>query len=263
MHVTPTELRVVQRGDLLLRFALLDSAAYVLAELPAGGTSGTALELPCREQHWGVVLRGQVELCYGADQRHVLAAGTAFHVPAGETHYFVAERRAVLAGFVPLDDEGPGAIERAVYSPAGAPPSRDEDGYAALGPVIVTKASQPKSVESGAILTEFATMGRWIFCRSTFGQTSGFGSSWCDLPHWGIVVSGSVAIEYENDVEVLSTGDVYLCPSGPPGHKFEVADAATIVDFTPRAAYGEVQRVVDWRPKPAALDTGAGRAVSG
>jgi hypothetical protein len=83
--------------------------------------------------------------------------------------------------------------------------------------------------------------------RSAFGSTSGYNTSWCDLPHWGVVVAGGAAIEYEDDVEVVSAGDFYYCPPGPPGHKLEVADGAVLVDFTPREAVDAGARVSDWR----------------
>jgi len=37
MHVAPVDLRAVQQDGLRLRFALLGSMAYVLAEVPAAG----------------------------------------------------------------------------------------------------------------------------------------------------------------------------------------------------------------------------------
>ena len=68
-------------------------------------------------------------------------------------------------------------------------------------------------------------------------------------PHWGVVTVGSIAIEWEDDVEVVGPGDVFHCPAGPPGHRIEAAEAATIIDFTPvEAARGDA-RVAGWRAK--------------
>jgi uncharacterized cupin superfamily protein len=254
LHVTPTELRVVRRGDLLLRFAMLDRVAYVLAELPGTGTAGTSLEDPCQEPHWGIVLRGDVELERDG-QRQALSAGTAFHVPAGEpAHRFFATGRAVFAGFVPIDRVPDGYVDHL-----------DEHGYQTVtnggrapGPGFGTVAmmSGIGSVRAGLgrVEAEAALMGDWVVCRATFGETTGYGSPWCDLPHWGMVITGGVAIEWENDVEVLSAGDVYACQAGPPGHHLEVADGATVIDFTPRDAFATTDRIADWRPRLPILE---------
>ena len=50
------------------------------------------------------------------------------------------------------------------------------------------------------------------------------------------MTAGRLAIEWEDDVEILSSGDIFHCPAGPPGHRLEAADPATFVDLTPIAA---------------------------
>ncbi len=60
MHVTPSELRILRQDRIQIRFALLGSMAYAVAELPDAGSSGTALEEPCSKPHWGFVLDGDV-----------------------------------------------------------------------------------------------------------------------------------------------------------------------------------------------------------
>ena len=48
------------------------------------------------------------------------------------------------------------------------------------------------------------------------GERSGYTTDWCDAPHWGLVTNGQMAIEWEDDVEILSSGDIFHCPAGPP-----------------------------------------------
>lgn len=261
MHVTPTELRVVRRGDLLLRFAQLGEVAYVLAELPTTGSAGTSLEDSCLEGHWAIVLRGALELRRGS-QTWQLTTGTVFHVPEGAPeHSFRSEERTVFAGFVPFDRIG-----------AAYPDTLPEKGIEVKAPrPDLLSAAKPSmmpglgSVQagSGRVEAEAALMGPWVACRATFGPTSGFGSTWCDLPHWGMVLTGGVAIEWEDDVEVLTAGDVYHCPAGPPGHHLEVADGATLVDFTPREAFAVTDRIVDWRPQLPILEAAAAAEAGG
>jgi mannose-6-phosphate isomerase-like protein (cupin superfamily) len=228
MHITPSELRPAPRRDLTVRSVRLGPVSAVLAELPAGGSAGTTLEQACQRAHWTVVLRGEVELLRGSE-RTELTTGQAFYVPAGQpAHQFRSSRRAVLAGFVPSSDEAEWAI--------GA---------------LCIAGNSPTEPAAGEIHAEALPAGPWVMTRSSFGPTSGFGAGWCDLPHWGVVVSGGGVIEYENDVEVIAAGDLYYCPAGPPGHKLEVADRATFVDFTPRDAFEKSPRVGEWRPVPA------------
>jgi quercetin dioxygenase-like cupin family protein len=254
VHVTPTELRVVNRGDLLLRFALLDRAAYVLAEVPSTGSAGSSLEEACAEGHWAIVLRGQLELEYDGDSR-LLPAGTLFHVPEGPPeHRFRAAERTVFAGFVPIERIG------AAYPDSQLDVAEPSDPLVeGSPPASVTMMPGLGTVQAGLgrVEAEAALMGPWVACRATFGKTSGYGSSWCDLPHWGMVLTGGATIEWEHDVEILTAGDAYYCPAGPPGHHIEVADAATIVDFTPRDAYATTDRVAEWRPRIPILEAAA------
>ena len=90
-------------------------------------------------------------------------------------------------------------------------------------------------------------MSSLVLTRTRMGATSGYTTAWCDLEHWGMVTAGRVAIEWEADVEVLGTGDIYYCPPGPPGHRITAADPATIVDLTPLASLEGTVRVADWR----------------
>ena len=62
-----------------------------------------------------------------------------------------------------------------------------------------------------------------------------------------MVAAGRIAIEWEDDVEVLGTGDIYYCPPGPPGHRITAADPATMVDLTPMTSLETVTRLAEWR----------------
>jgi hypothetical protein len=45
---------------------------------------------------------------------------------------------------------------------------------------------------------------------------------------------------------------VFHTPQGPPGHRFEVSDGATIVDFTPIEVLEGPGRLAEWRQNTAA-----------
>jgi hypothetical protein len=90
-----------------------------------------------------------------------------------------------------------------------------------------------------------------MLTRTRLGRRAGYTSQPCDQPHWGVVIHGSIAIEWEDDVEVVGAGDVFHCPAGPPGHRLEAAEAATIVDFTPVEATRNGGRVAAWRAEAA------------
>jgi hypothetical protein len=121
------------------------------------------------------------------------------------------------------------------------------------GPITLAGAARSIPIAEGRITAQAAAMGTWVFCEARFGATSGYASGWCDLPHWGMVLRGSLAIEWEQDVEMLLAGDVFYCPPGPPGHRYEAADGATVIDFTPAEALASGGRAISWRPTLADL----------
>jgi mannose-6-phosphate isomerase-like protein (cupin superfamily) len=288
MRVTPSDLRAVRRRELTLRSARLGPVAAVLVEAPGEGSRQTPLEEPCEEPHWSIVLRGELELRRGRGRWRLLP-GDVFHVPAGSPpHRFFAARLTVLAGFVPLPDgdaSGDMGSDRAAGNLAGItrlaahsqPPRLAADGErgtglprtlrgrGATGPlarppngdrgsVVVARRLDGPAVPAGEVEAEAVAMGPWVMARACFGPTSGYGANWCDLPHWGLVVSGGAAIEYEDDVEVVGPGDFYYCPPGPPGHRLEVADAALVVDFTPQDLIDTGLRIEDWRARVPVLE---------
>lgn len=233
MRVSPRELKAVRAGGLVTRYALLGEAAFVVAELPDQGTAGTPVEEPCRLEHWGLVLQGELTLL--ARRSRTFGPGTAFYVAPGPVHRFRADARAVVAGFAPvtepIDDspEALGARGIEILARGGSAPPRPTSMRVA--------GRRSRTLETGRIVTETAIMGSWLFRRSTFGAQSGYAEAWCDLPHWGYVLDGTIVNHWEDqELELLGPGDIYHCPGGPPGHRMEVADHALAVDYTPIAA---------------------------
>jgi quercetin dioxygenase-like cupin family protein len=240
MHVAPVDLRSLRQGGLALRFAMLGEMAYVFAELPATGSTGTSLETPCTKAHWGFVIEGELTFVRDA-KREVIPAGRAFHVPAGgPDHWFEASGRALIAGFQPIESEAEVSDERLaargfeILTP-------DRISGATIVPAIATR-----KVPTGQIRTETWPMSSFLMTRVRMGERSGYTTGWCDAPHWGLVTNGQMAIEWEDDVEILSSGDIFHCPAGPPGHRLEAADPATFLDLTPIAALAGA-RIADWR----------------
>lgn len=239
MHVAQVDLRAIRQDGVVIRFALLGPMAYALVEIPPGGTAGTSLERPCTLPHWGFVIEGELTFVTGR-RRQTIPAGRAFHVPAGgEEHHFEAAGSALVAGFQPVE------------------PDQDvsDDGLAAQGFELVAEpatativpAIATRRVPVGQIRTEAWPMSGYLLTRVRMGERAGYTSGWCDAPHWGLVTAGRFAIEWEDDVEILTSGDIFHCPAGPPGHRIEAADPATFVDVTPVAALRDGRRLADWR----------------
>lgn len=250
MRLTPADLRIVRRGGLIVRFAPIGPVVYTVVELDEPGSTGTSLEAPCTSPHWGLILSGEMEVERDGSSPLRLQAGQAFHVPAGDPpHRFRATGRMTAAGFVPLqgpviDDRD---IERAGFELV-------DDSGAHLSPALpvavsVAMTSEVVPLRRGQIEAESSLMGAWILCTARFGGVSGYTTAYCDLPHWGIVIDGTIAIESESEVEIVGAGEAYYCPPGPPGHRIEVTDAATIMDFTPLEAMVRPGRRAEWRPR--------------
>lgn len=241
MHVTPNELRVLRQHGIVVRFALLDSLAYVVAELPATGSTGTSLEEPCTKPHWGFVLEGDVTFVSNK-LRQELAPGSAFHVPPGApAHHLEVRGPARIAGFEPIDP-GVDTTDAALTARGFELIGDDRRGSASVVP-----AAGSKVVEARHIDARTWSMSDFVLTRAWFGAGSGYLNDWCDAPHWGLVTSGRFAIEFEDDLEIVAAGDVYHCPGGPPGHRLEAADPAALVDLTPIAAFRGGIRLAPWR----------------
>jgi quercetin dioxygenase-like cupin family protein len=241
VHVPPTDLRTLRQDGIVVRFALLDSMAFVLAEIPASGSRGTGVEALCTKPHWAFVIDGDLTFESGA-QRRVIQAGSAFHVPAGRPpHRFRTAGAARIAGFEPIAtpvDTSTGALEARGFEILGA----DGVAEATVIPPVTESPPGPRGIRARAW-----AMSDLVLTQARFGPGSGYTSDWCDAPHWGLVTSGNFAIEYESDVELLSAGDVYHAPAGPPGHRIAAVDPASVIDFTPVAALRGERRISQWR----------------
>jgi quercetin dioxygenase-like cupin family protein len=256
MHVAPAEFRSVRRDGVTLHFAVLESRVWVVAEFPASGSRGTFAEEWCERPHWAITIAGDVELDFDGE-REAVPPGTAFHVPADVRHRIIAGPSARTAGLEPLPRDAP--LDEAALREAGFEIARSSSR---LGPGAVASL-QPRPVRSpgaGEIVAQSERMGELLLTRTRFGRRAGYTGQLCDLPHWGVVTMGSIAIEWEDDVEVVGAGDVYHCPAGPPGHRIEAAEAATVIDFTPIDAMVPGGRVALWRASAAeaALRQGEG-----
>jgi quercetin dioxygenase-like cupin family protein len=243
MHVAPPDLRALRQGGLVIRFAMLGSIAFVLAEVPEAGSSGTSIEQPTRQAHWALVLDGEVTF-EGDGAPLPIPAGHALYVPGGgPEHHFHATGGSRIAGFQPIDASvdvtDPVLVEHGfeILTPNG-------NGGAA--PVIVPTIAGGAPGE-GAIDARCWPMPPYVMTTARFGPASGYTADWCDAPHWGLLTGGQLAIEYEHDVEIVTAGDVYYCPPGAPAHRIEAADPATIVDLTPIQSLVGDGRVAEWR----------------
>ena len=252
MHVTPSELRTLRQDGTLIQFALLESLAFVVVDLPSTGSSGTSIEQSCAKPHWGFVLDGDVDF-ESEDGRQTIPVGSAFHVPAGgAAHRFLVKGAARIAGFEPIDpvvDVSDAGLVARGFEVSGA----DATGSASIIPAAVSLLLEGSQIEPTTW-----PMSAYILTQARFGPGSGYMNDWCDVPHWGLVTAGRLAIEWENDIEIVSAGDIYHCPAGPPGHRLEAADPAGIIDLTPIAELVAATRVAPWRevPKMGAAATG-------
>ncbi len=240
MHLAPADLRSVRQDGLAIRFGILGPIAYALAEVLDRGSEGTALERPCVRPHWGFILAGDVTLHQG-DKAIALPVGHAFHVRAGgPDHHFEASPGAVVSGFEavrPDMDASEAGLVAQGYEivETGEPGTR----------IVPSTTAVP--IEPGDVDADAHLMSNLVLSRVRMGTTSGFTSPWCDGEHWGMVAAGRVAIEWEDDIEVLGTGDIYYCPPGPPGHRITAADPATLVDLTPMTSLESTTRLAEWR----------------
>ena len=58
MRVSPSDLKAVRAGGLVTRYAALGDGVIVVADVPPGGSAGTVIEEPCRQEHWGPGYQG-------------------------------------------------------------------------------------------------------------------------------------------------------------------------------------------------------------
>jgi len=255
MHVASSDLRSVNGGGIVLRFAKLGERAFVQADVPAEGSAGTPLEEACTRPHWGLVMDGEVELERG-DRRALLGPATAFHVPAGgPAHRFRALHGARMASFDPIDE----TIDLSEAGLRALGLKLTADGASPLSPSLVPTAAELAELATGRVEARGAMMGSLVITRACFGPKSGYATNPCHLSHWGIVTSGSVVLETPDETAILGPGDVFACPPGPPGHRILAADPASLIDYTPLAEISTSAQIADWRREAFRRIAGHGR----
>ena len=242
MRISPADLQAVRRAGMLTRYSMLGPAAFVIVELSASGTAGTGLDEPCLTDHHGIVTKGSFTVHHADGTTMTFETGDAFYVPVGPpTHTFSSAPGSIVAGFADTStsiDTSEEALRAQGYRPVASP------GVPQLPPPTVTLAGSVEPFRrTGAIDVEGSRMGEWLFMRSRFGPRSGYTCGVCDLPHWGVVLDGEIAIAYDQETELASRGDVFYAP---PGHRFSSPDGATVIDYTPIADVGTT-RIAAWR----------------
>jgi len=256
MHVAPVDLRTLRQDGIVIRFSTLGAMAYALAEIPASGTSGTSLERPCTDPHWGFVIQGQLTFVTD-DAREEIPAGRAFHVPAGgPSHRFETNGAAIIAGFAPVEPDLDLSDRHLV--------ARGFELVKTPAPATIVPVIAARPARAGEIRAETWPMSQYQLTRVRMGERSGYTAAWCDAPHWGLVTAGRLAIEWEDDVEILSPGDAFHCPAGPPGHRVEATDPAAFIDLTPVSALSAGGRLAEWRraAEPVRARRASGIAVA-
>lgn len=248
MHVALPDLRALRQGGLVVRYAMLGPIAFVVVEVPESGSSGTSIEQPSLRPRWALVIDGEVT-CETDDASVRVPAGNALYVPGGPEHRLRATGGSRIAGFQPVDPSV--NTTDAVLA---------EQGFEVLGssagggssPIVVPARGGTVS-QPGIIDARTWSMPPYVMTTAQFGPASGYTADWCDAPHWGVVTSGQLVIEYEHDVELVTAGDAYHCPSGAPAHRLQAADPATIVDLTPIGDFTANRRIAEWRRTALAL----------
>lgn len=241
-----------------MRYHLFGPVTFVLADLPATDAPGTGLDQPCLTPHHGIVLAGRFSVHPEGGREDAFAAGTAFYVPPGPpAHTFSWEAHTVVAGYAPTPEE-PVDLSPAVLAARGFEIVDRPRMPVALPRSVALAGAVDPFRRQGAVDVEGSEMGPWLFMRARFGPRSGYTSGWCDLPHWGVVLDGEVALQYEGGMELAARGDAYYAP---PGHRVVSPDGATIADYTPLAAIDGVTRISRWRRATIALVPGRGNGA--
>jgi hypothetical protein len=241
---------------MLIRYAILGPVAFALVELPEAGSAGTSLETPCRQEHHGIVVRGDLRVVRGRSRQRY-DAETAFHVPAGSpSHRLQAGPGSVVAGFMPIEP-GADVSDEALASQGFVPVSKPRH-VPHLPRAVRLRESDGWIRRKGQFEVEGSLMGSWLLMHSAF-RPGDYSGGWCEVAHWGLVLDGAVAINYRSSVELLATGDVFFAE---PGHQFETPDGATIVDYSPVDDLDGSRRIASWR-RPAIAKSGLEVAPSG
>jgi hypothetical protein len=63
----------------------------------------------------------------------------------------------------------------------------------------------------------------------------------CQCPHWGVVISGELVVNYPDHEETYRAGDAYYLP---PGHLPRPGDGLEVVEFSPTELLQQSMAVV-------------------
>jgi hypothetical protein len=75
----------------------------------------------------------------------------------------------------------------------------------------------------------------------------------CQAPHWGVLLSGKIVVDYGDRQETISAGQAYYVE---PGHRISFLEESEAVEFTPTAELEKTLEVVR-RNAAAAADAAA------
>jgi hypothetical protein len=107
------------------------------------------------------------------------------------------------------------------------------------------KDEAPIEVDLPVIEARYVEMDDWTVGFERFPAGSdpsplfrGLPDDRCQCPHWGVVVSGELTVNYADHSEKLRAGDAYYLR---PGHLTVLTDGTEVVEFSPT---GELQKTM-------------------
>ncbi|MGQ0532166.1 MAG: hypothetical protein ACT4OF_05665 [Caulobacteraceae bacterium] len=106
-------------------------------------------------------------------------------------------------------------------------------------------AALPVRLEGGGVCIQGHDWGGMNVARIRFPKGAdakplleGLPGNFCQCPHWGIVLKGSIHIDYSDGrKETVSAGEVY---HWPPGHSVRVDEDYEAIEFSPDREMGAV-----------------------
>jgi hypothetical protein len=93
--------------------------------------------------------------------------------------------------------------------------------------------------EWGGFRVEFESIKAEFDAEAAFGMLPG---GMCDVPHWGYVLKGKIAVRYRDGrEEVVGAGEALYMP---PGHVPRFVEDTELVEFTPADLLAERARLL-------------------
>jgi hypothetical protein len=107
------------------------------------------------------------------------------------------------------------------------------------------KTDLPSRLEANGVCIQGQDWGGMNVARIRFPKGAdakplleGMPGNLCQCPHWGVVVKGSIHVDYaDGRKETVRAGEVY---HWPPGHTVRVDEDYEAIEFSPQAEMGEV-----------------------